>query len=99
MGKSVNINVLNLADAKTQLENEAATLDDLLSRVKKLSFSADAKSTGASASQMKNLTRVQMQNMTVALKELVVRTSALLDDAKEKYEFMDKTIAEELKSK
>lgn len=99
MGKSVQIKVSNLADAKTQLDKEADALDDLLSRIKKLSFSTDAKSTGASARQMKDLTQVQMQNMAATLKELVVKTSALLDDAKEKYEFMDNSIAGELKSK
>ena len=99
MGKSVQIKISNLADAKTQLGKEVDTLDELLSRIKKLSFNANAKSTGASARQMHDLTQIQMKNMVAAFKEIVVKTSALLDDAREKYEFMDNSIAEELKKK
>ena len=99
MGKSVQITITNLEDAKDRLDKNAEDLDELLTQVKKLSFYADAKSTGVSARQMQEVTQTQMENMVCTLKTLVVKTSAMLDDAKEKYTFMDNSIARELKNK
>ena len=99
MGKSVQITITNLEDAKTRLDKNAKDLDALLVRVKNLPFYADSKSTGISARQMQSITQTQMVSMVREMKNLVMKTSGLLDDAKEKYAFMDNSIAKELKNK
>lgn len=99
MGKSVQITITNLEDAKTRLDKNVKDLDALLVRVKKLPFYADSKSTGISARQMQAITQTQMVSMVCEMKNLVMKTSELLDDAKKKYAFMDNSIAKELKNK
>ena len=99
MGKSVQITITNLEDAKTRLDKNVKDLDALLVRVKKLPLYADSTSPGISARQMQANTQTQMVSMVREMKNLVMKTSELLDDAQKKYAFMDNSIAKELKNK
>lgn len=100
MGKSIDISISNIEEAEVKLKEEITTVNKLISKINQLPFGAQClKSTGTCARTMSEITDNQIAKMASNLKELMEKTVDLFDDAKKKYQFMDNSLAEELKTK
>ncbi len=98
MSKNIEIQLENIDSAIAQIEKERSELEKLSAKIQQLTFATKTMSTGKCATAMHSLTSSDLAAICAAQIELMEKTIALLRDAKTKFNFVDRTLAEKISS-